>query len=144
MTHSPDDSGVLAMMRKFLQSKIHRATVTHCELDYVGSITIDANLLRATGMRPSECVLIANINNGNRFETYIFEGEAGSGVVGLNGAAARLAQVGDQLIICSFAMLDEAEIDEHQPRVVICDEHNGIQRQLTYSTTLSEPAGIGL
>ncbi len=132
------------MMRKVLLSKIHQATVTHCDLDYVGSITIDADLLRATGMRPSECVLIADINNGNRFETYIFEGEAGSGVIGLNGAAARLAQVGDQLIICSFGLMDESELDNHQPRVVVCDKHNGIQRRLTYTTTLSEPAELGL
>ncbi len=128
------------MMRKMLTGKIHRATVTQCDVDYVGSITIDADLLRATGLRPSEAVLIADIDNGNRFETYIFEGEAGSGIIGLNGAAAKLVEVGHKIIICAFGLLDESEIDAHQVPVVVLDENNRIAHSLRYGTKLHELA----
>jgi len=127
------------MFRKVLLAKIHRATVTHCDVDYVGSITIDADLLRATGIRPSECVLVADCENGNRFETYVFEGEAGSGVIGVNGAAARLVNRGDKLIICAFAQMTPEEMDRHEAKVVIVDEANHIAQRLSYSTHLREP-----
>lgn len=125
------------MLRKVLNGKIHRASVTHCDLDYVGSITIDADLLRATGIRPNEAVLIANCDNGNRFETYVFEGEPGSGVIGVNGAAARLVEPGHKLIICAFAQVDADELDRHEARVAIVDDHNRITQQLTYPSHLS-------
>jgi aspartate 1-decarboxylase len=128
------------MLRKFLLGKIHRAVVTHCDVDYVGSITIDAELLRETGIRPSESVLIADCDNGNRFETYVFEGEPGSGVVGVNGAAARLVEPGHRIIICAWAHLDNAELDAHEARVVVVDDHNRIAQRLTYPATLGEPA----
>ncbi len=127
------------MLRKALLAKIHRATVTHCDLDYVGSITIDADLLRATGLRPNEAVLIADCDNGNRFETYIFEGEVGSGVVGINGAAAHLTAVGHKIIIMAFAQMTEQELDQHETKVVVADENNRIAQRLTYPSTLAEP-----
>ncbi|MFA7237472.1 MAG: aspartate 1-decarboxylase [Phycisphaeraceae bacterium] len=129
------------MLRKFLMSKIHRATVTHCDVDYVGSITIDADLLRVTGIRPSECVLVADCDNGNRFETYVFEGESGTGVIGVNGAAALLTAVGHKLIICAFAQLQSHEIDAHQPRIAIVDDQNRITQTLRYNRQISEQAG---
>lgn len=127
------------MLRRLLHSKIHRAVVTHCHLDYVGSITIDATLLRAVGMVPNEAVLVADCDNGNRFETYIFEGEADSGVIGVNGAAARLTAPGHRLIICCFAHLDEREIDRHEAKVVVVDELNRITQRLSYPSHLGEP-----
>ncbi len=128
------------MMRKMLLGKIHRATVTHCDVDYVGSITIDADLLRASGIRPSEAVLVADIDNGARLQTYVFEGEAGSGVIGINGAAARLCAVGHKVIICAFGYLDESEIDDHEVPVVVADENNRIAHHLRYGTKLHELA----
>lgn len=128
------------MMRKMLLGKIHRATVTQCDVDYVGSITIDADLLRASGLRPSQCVLVADIDNGNRFETYIFEGEPGSGVIGVNGAAARLCEVGHKLIIIAFGYLSEEEVDAYEVPVVVVDDHNRIDHQLRYGTRLHDLA----
>jgi len=130
------------MLRKFLLGKIHHARVTQCDPMYVGSITIDEQLLRATGIRPSECVLVADCENGNRFETYVFRGEPGSGVIGVNGAAAKLVSEGDRLIICAFAQLDEAELDQHEAAVVVADVNNGIERRLTYPACLPEPEMI--
>jgi len=130
------------MLRKMLHAKIPRATVTHCDVDYVGSITIDADLLRATGMLPSESVLVADCDNGNRFETYVFEGEAGSGVIGINGAAARLVKPGHKIIICAFAQVDQAELDDHEARVVVVDDHNRMAQQLTYRAQLSDSPTI--
>lgn len=127
------------MLRKVLLAKIHRATVTDCDLDYVGSVTIDADLLRATGLRPNEAVLIADCDNGNRFETYIFEGEPGSGVVGINGAAAHLTAVGHKIIIMAFAQMTPEEMDRHATKVVVADENNRVAQRLTYPTTLAEP-----
>ncbi|MHB1155290.1 MAG: aspartate 1-decarboxylase [Phycisphaerales bacterium] len=129
------------MLRKFLMSKIHRAVVTHCDVDYVGSITIDADLLRATGIRPSECVLVADCDNGNRFETYVFEGEPGTGVIGVNGAAALLTAVGHKLIICAFTQLQPHEIDAHQPRIALVDDRNRITQTLRYNCQIGEQAG---
>ncbi len=128
------------MLRKVLYAKIHRATVTACDVNYVGSITIDADLLRATGIVPSESVLVADCENGNRFETYVFEGEPGSGVIGVNGAAARLVDPGHKLIICAFAQLDATELDGHEARVVVVDDHNRITQRLTYNARLAAHA----
>ena len=115
-----------------LKSKIHRATVTQAELDYVGSITIDEELMKASGISEYEKVQIADVNNGQRFETYVIAGEKGSGVICLNGAGARCVQKGDKVIIMSYAQLDSAEAAEHKPRVVFVDDSNKITRITSY------------
>lgn len=120
------------MFRTMLGGKIHRATVTEADLNYVGSITVDQDLLDAAGIYPNEKVAIVNNNNGERFETYTIPGERGSGVVCLNGAAARLVQKGDIVIIMSYVMLSEPEIAAHEPKVVLVDEHNKIRDILSY------------
>jgi aspartate 1-decarboxylase len=107
-----------------LKSKIHRVKITQAELNYVGSVTIDVALLEAANMIVGEKVQIVNNNNGQRFETYTIEGERGSGIVCLNGAAARLAQVGDIVIIMSYAMMDFEEAKTFKPWVVFPDENN--------------------
>lgn len=111
-------------MRTMLKSKIHRATVTHVNLDYEGSITIDPELMDAADLYPFEKVEIFNINNGARFSTYVIEGERGSGVIGLNGAAARLAVVKDLVIIVSYRMMNDEEARSLQPVVVHVDDKN--------------------
>lgn len=108
------------------KSKIHRATVTDADLDYEGSITIDALLLEAADIREFEQVHVVNINNGARFETYTMVGEPGSGAMVLNGAAARLVQPGDRVIVISYAAYDDAELEEYQPRLIFVDEANRI------------------
>jgi len=115
-----------------LKSKIHRATVTQAELDYVGSITVDTDLLNASGIREYEQVQIVDVNNGARFTTYTIAGESGSGVVCLNGAAARHVQVNDTIIIMCYAQLDEKEIEHHKPLVVFVDEENKISHITNY------------
>lgn len=115
-----------------LKSKIHRATVTQAELDYVGSITIDKNLLKASGIMEYEKVQIVDINNGERFETYVISGKAGSGVICLNGAAARCVQKGDKIIIMCYAVLTPEEAKQHKPTVVFVDENNSVSRTATY------------
>ncbi len=107
-----------------LKSKIHRATVTDANLHYVGSITIDTELLEAADIRPYEQVAVVNINNGQRFETYAIEGPAGGGAMCLNGAAARLAQPGDLIIVISYAQYDEADLNGYEPTVVHVDQGN--------------------
>ena len=107
-----------------LRSKIHRATVTGKSLHYEGSITIDSTLLSAADILPNEQVQVLNLNNGKRFETYAIAGRAGSGAVELNGPAARLGEVGDKVIIVTYALLDEAELPKHQSRVVQVDAQN--------------------
>lgn len=114
------------MFRTMMNGKIHRAKVTEANLNYVGSITIDKDLLDAAGMADNEKVQIVNNNNGARFETYIIPGERGSGVVCLNGAAARLVQVGDTVIIISYALVPEEKVDSHKPKVVTMGEGNSI------------------
>ncbi len=114
------------MFRTLLLSKIHRATITQTDLNYHGSITIDRDLIDAVGIKLFEKVEIFDIQNGNRFETYVIEGERGSGIIGINGAAARLVQLGDQVIIVNYGLLSEEEIKEHKPNVVIVDENNEI------------------
>lgn len=115
------------MFRHMMNGKIHRATVTEANLNYVGNITIDEDLLDAVGMTANEKVQIVNNNNGARLETYIIPGERGSGVICLNGAAARLVQVGDTVIIISYALVPEDKLSEHQPKIAIMDENNHIK-----------------
>jgi aspartate 1-decarboxylase len=114
------------MFRTMMNGKIHRATVTKANLNYVGSITIDEDLMDAVGMVANEKVAIVNNNNGARLETYIIPGKRGSGVICLNGAAARLVQKGDIVIIISYVMVSEEKVQFHKPKVAIMDEHNRI------------------
>jgi aspartate 1-decarboxylase len=114
------------MLREMFKSKIHRARVTEADLNYVGSITIDEDLIEKADILENEKVLIANIENGARFETYVLKGERGSGQICLNGAAARLVQVGDKIIIMSFAMYDKEEAENHRELVIHVDEHNRV------------------
>ncbi|GLY09772.1 aspartate 1-decarboxylase [Pseudobacillus badius] len=118
------------MFRTMMNGKIHRATVTEANLNYVGSITIDQNLLDAAGMMANEKVQIVNNNNGARLETYIIPGERNSGVICLNGAAARLVQPGDKVIIISYVMVAEEKAKDHQPKVVVAGENNEIEQLL--------------
>ncbi|TAA66043.1 aspartate 1-decarboxylase [Planococcus salinarum] len=120
------------MLRMMLNSKIHRATVTEADLNYVGSITIDQDLLDAVGMLPNEKVHIVNNNNGARFETYIISGQRGSGVICVNGAAARLVQKGDIVIILSYAYVMNENARDHKPTVAIMDGSNKIKEIISY------------
>ncbi len=114
------------MLLTMFKSKIHRATVTEANLNYVGSITIDEDLLDAAGILPGEKVQIVNNNNGERLETYTISGERGSGVICLNGAAARRVQPGDTVIIIAYCMIDAIEAKTFKPNVVILDANNAI------------------
>jgi aspartate 1-decarboxylase len=116
------------MFRIMMKSKIHRATVTEANVDYVGSITIDTDLMKAADILPHEKVQIADITNGARLETYAIEGQAGSGVVCLNGAAARLVREGDTIIIISYAQMTDEEARAHEPTVVFVDAMNRVSR----------------
>lgn len=120
------------MLVNMLKGKIHRATVTQAELNYVGSITVDEELLEASGIHEYELVQVVNINNGSRFETYTIAGEKGSGVICLNGAAARQAQTGDKIIIIAYAMMTEEEIKKYPPNIVFVDDENKIVKKTTY------------
>jgi aspartate 1-decarboxylase len=115
-----------------LKSKIHRATVTQADLDYVGSITIDSDLLRESGIQEYEKVEIADITNGNRLETYAIAGEAGSGIICLNGAAAKLVNPGDKIIIMAYANITPEEAKSHKPTVIFVDDNNAITRKANY------------
>jgi aspartate 1-decarboxylase len=112
-----------------MKSKIHGATVTEANLRYTGSITIDKNLLKASDMLPFERVQIVNLNNGTRVETYVLEGQAGTGTICMNGAAARWAEVGDKVIIISYGLMTSQEIRRHKPRVVFVDDKNRLKRK---------------
>lgn len=114
------------MFLTLFKGKIHRATVTQANLNYMGSITIDGTLMRAAGILPGEKVQIVDNNNGSRLETYVIEGEADSGVICLNGAAARLVQPGDTVIIIAYALMTPEEAAAFQPRVVMVDAQNRI------------------
>jgi len=118
------------MQRHMLKSKIHRATVTEADLHYEGSLTIDRELMAAVDLHPFERVKVYNINNGERFDTYAIEGEAGSGIIGLNGAAARKGLVGDKVIIVSYAFFADEELDGFIPKVVLVDDANKIKQWL--------------
>lgn len=122
------------MFRRMCKSKIHRATVTQSDLDYEGSIAIDTDLLEAADVLPYEMVQVYDLNNGQRFETYVIPAEAGSGTMCVNGAAARLVQPRDLLIILSYTMMDEKESLGHKPRVVFVDSNNKVV-QATDSVT---------
>lgn len=120
------------MLRMMLNSKIHRATVTEADLNYVGSITIDQDLLDAVGMLPNEKVHVVNNNNGARFETYIIAGKRGSGVICVNGAAARLVQREDIVIILSYVYMMNDEAKSHKPTVAIMNEDNSVRDLISY------------
>ncbi|MBD0863394.1 aspartate 1-decarboxylase [Gordonia sp. zg691] len=124
------------MLRTMMTSKIHRATVTQADLHYVGSVTIDSDLLDAAGLLEGEQVTIVDIDNGSRLVTYAIAGERGSGVIGINGAAAHLVHPGDLVIIIAYGMLDAAELREYSPNVVFVDDHNRIV------TTGDDPADV--
>lgn len=119
------------MIRTMMHGKIHRARVTEANLNYVGSITIDQDILEAVDILPNEKVAIVNNNNGARLETYVIAGERGSGVMCLNGAAARLVQVGDIIIVMNYTQLTNEEAQNHQPKVAVMDEHNKIVELIT-------------
>ncbi len=115
-----------------LKGKIHRATVTQAALDYVGSITVDEDLLDAAGIREYERVEIADVENGERFATYTIAGERGSGMICLNGAAARCVSIGDHIILMAYAQMTPEEAKENKPQVVFVDDHNKAVRVTTY------------
>lgn len=112
------------MLRTMLQAKLHRVRVTQADLDYEGSCGIDENLLDASGLRENQYIELYNVSNGERFSTYIIKAPRGSGQISLNGAAARKAMVGDLLIICAYSVYSEAEIERHEPVVVLVDGQN--------------------
>ncbi len=130
------------MFRTMMTSKIHRATVTQADLHYVGSVTIDADLLDAADLLEGEQVTIVDIDNGNRLETYAIAGERGSGVIGINGAAAHLVHPGDLVIIIAYGVLSPEEVREYSPHVVFVDEHNRISD--LGADPAHAPAGSGL
>ncbi|MDB5353825.1 MAG: L-aspartate 1-decarboxylase [Phycisphaerales bacterium] len=133
-----------SMLIKLLRAKIHNATVTQTDVNYHGSITIDADLLAASGLMPNEAVIVADCENGNRFETYVIVGEAGSGVIGINGAAARLSNVGNRVIIMSFVLATADEAAIHRSRVVIADAKNRAAETLVHATTAERSARGGV
>ena len=120
------------MTIKMLKAKIHRATVTQAELDYVGSITVDMDLLEQAGILEYEKVQIVDVNNGSRFETYTIAGERGSGVMCLNGAAARMGQTGDKIILMAYAQVTPEEASELRPTVLFVDEKNKVTKVTNY------------
>jgi len=130
------------MLRRVLHSKIHMATVTGAHPDYMGSITIDEDVLEAVGLRVSDEVLVANCRNGERFTTYVFRGEPGSKAIEVNGAAAHRVEPGDKLIILHFALLDDDEYAEHRPRVAIMNDDNGVSRLLRYEPFGGKPPDV--
>lgn len=120
------------MQLHMLKGKIHRATVKQAALDYVGSITVDEDLMEASGILEYEKVQIVDVDNGQRFETYVIAGERGSGQICLNGAAARCVQTGDKIIIMCYALMSPEEVKDNPPRVVFVDEDNRIERITRY------------
>lgn len=133
--HHVSSSGV-TINTKLLKAKIHQAVVTQTDLNYHGSITIDTELLVATGLVPNEQVLVADCENGNRFETYIIPGPAGSGVIGVNGAAARLSAVGNRLIVMAFVSARPEEVEGHVAKIIVCDKSNRIIERLEQKSSL--------
>lgn len=115
------------MLLEFLFSKIHRATVTDANLEYVGSITIDENLMDAANLKEWQKVDVLNVNNGERFQTYVIKGQAGSGMICINGAAARKAQKGDKIIIAAYAYFKPHKMDGFEPTIVLVDDNNNIK-----------------
>ncbi len=131
------------MFTRLLKAKLHRPVVTFTDVDYHGSITIDSDLLREAGLLPNEAVIVADCDNGNRFETYIIAGEPGSGVIGINGAAARLTAVGHRVIVMSFVLAEGHEARSHKARVVIVDERNRAVETIEHPSELPEPVTAG-
>lgn len=132
------------MLLNYMKGKIHKATVTQANLDYEGSITIDQNLMEAAGILPFEQVHVYNIANGNRLITYAIEGPPESGVICLNGAAARLVSPGDKVIIVAYCQMSPEEARDFQPRVVLMDEGNRIKDQFAVRAGQPRPAGASL
>jgi aspartate 1-decarboxylase len=130
------------MLRTMLKSKIHRATVTQADLHYVGSLTIDADLLDPADLLPGERVAVVDVTNGARLETYVIAGERGSGVVGINGAAAHLVRPGDLVIVISYGLMDAAEAASYQPKVLFVDAENRVVD--TGADPAFAPPGSGL
>lgn len=122
-------NGMSGMYRTMLKSKIHRATVTEADLHYVGSITVDADLMDAADLLPGEQVAVVDVTNGARLETYVIEGERGSGVIGINGAAAHLVHPGDLVIVISYAALPDTEAKAFVPKVVFVDDANRVRHE---------------
>lgn len=116
------------MFRTMMKSKLHRARVTEADLNYVGSITIDEDLMREVDILPNEKVQIVNNNNGARFETYVIPGEKGSGVMCVNGAAARLVEEGDIIIVIAYALISDSDLNEFRPKIAIMNEDNKIEQ----------------
>lgn len=116
------------MFRTMMKSKIHRARVTEADLNYVGSITIDQDIMEKVDILPNEKVQVVNNNNGSRFETYVIPGERGSGVICVNGAAARLVQKGDVIIIIAYALIEDKELKNFRPKIAIMNERNEIEQ----------------
>lgn len=125
------------MLRTFLRSKIHRATVTQADLNYVGSITIDSALLAAAEILPHEQVDVLNVTNGQRLTTYAIPGPAHSGIIGINGAAAHLVSPGDLVIIVCYAQFTEPELKDHQPKVILVDEQNRMTDCIVESASMN-------
>jgi len=121
---------VTIMQRHMLKSKIHRATITEADLNYEGSLTIDKELMDAVDLQPYERVMVYNINNGERFDTYAIEGKPGTGVIGLNGAAARKGLIGDRIIIVSYAFFSADELSGYSPKIVLLNKSNQIKKWL--------------
>jgi len=115
------------VLREFLKSKIHRATITRANLDYSGSLTIDEEIMELAGIKEYEKIQVYNVNNGERLETYAIKGPKGSKAFELNGAAARKGMVGDKIIITTFCILNENEVKNHKPKLVIMEENNQIK-----------------
>jgi len=130
------------LTRTMLKSKIHRATVTQADLHYVGSVTVDGELMDAADLLPGEQVTIVDITNGARLETYVIPGEPGSGVLGINGAAAHLVHPGDLVILISYAAMDDATARAYQPRIVFVDEHNRVADLGTDAGHAPEGSGL--
>jgi len=119
------------MQRQMLRAKLHKATITEADLNYEGSLSIDKKLLDAVGILPFERVKVYNINNGERFDTYAIEGTPGSGIIGLNGAAARKGMVGDLIIIVTFGFYAPDDLKKYHPNIALLDENNKIKKMLT-------------
>ena len=130
------------MLRTMMTAKIHRATVTQADLHYVGSVTVDRDLMDASGLLEGEQVAIVDITNGARLETYVIPGERGSGVIGINGAAAHLVQPGDLVILIAYGMLDEAELLTYSPKVVFVDGDNKVVELGTDPAHAPEGSGL--
>ena len=131
------------MLRTVCKSKLHRATVTAANVEYTGSLTLDAELMRAADILPYEQVHVVDVDNGARLVTYCIEGRPGSGTVCINGAAARLVSVGEKVIIISYAQLSPDELERLEPKIILLDERNRVRQRATGAYQLSEEAELG-